>query len=114
MDREQIFWDRLVDMPLVEAEQELVLRREEIAKEESQRAQRLNATTANSARRNDYRKEIAASKAAEANLTKINERIKYYRKLQDRLHWRNAVREFFGDDAVTECLVWMEQQRDIQ
>lgn len=43
-------------------------------------------------------------------MTKLNERIKELRKLQDRICWREAVQAVFGTEGVSSCLVWMEQQ----
>jgi hypothetical protein len=105
MNDDAVFWDRLFDMPAWEAEQECVIRRESLVLENAM----LNGENVKA-----YGKEKAAiGLAVQGNnsvISKLNERIKYLRKLQDRVQWRNAVYDLFGQDAVDQCLIYMAQQ----
>ena len=99
------FWERLADMPAWEAEQECVMRRESLVLENAM----LNGELLKTQGRE--RSALGAAMAENnAQLTKLMERIKYLRKMQDRIHWREAVRDLFGDDAVEQCIVHIEQR----
>lgn len=104
MISDQVFWDRLQDMPLAEAEQELVLRREENALVLAM-LQKEKSEAKNKFIEKDIGNEIFN---VMSQMTKINERIKYLRKLQDKVTWKNAVRALYGQDAVEECVIWIE------
>lgn len=105
-DSEAIFWERVADMPAWEAEQELVLRRESVVLE--------NAMLMSERERLSNGRESRAISAAiaenNAQLTAIGERIKYLRKLQDKVQWKKAVIDLFGQEAFEQCVVYMEQQ----
>lgn len=109
---ESIFWERIADMPAWEAEQELVLRREnnalEIVMLQSLMAEELEASngrkTAESRRIGEELYAIGAQNSL------INERIKYLRRLQDSISWRRAVRAVCGDDAYEECAQWCARE----
>lgn len=107
-----MFWERLADMPALEAEHECVLRRENCCLQVAML--REEAARVRAEHRGGWQRELerigAGSAAAMAQLTKLNERIKELRKLQDRIAWRRAVEALYGQDGVTACLVWMEQQ----
>lgn len=98
-DEDAMFWDRVADMPAWEAEQELVLRRERVISENEELA--------------PSRRDKGAGLQIMANarlLTQLNERIRYLRKLQDAIQWRESVREVLGDEAVALCLAWQARQ----
>ncbi len=104
-DADWLFWERLEDMPAWEAEQECVMRREALA---------VRIGELITAQKTASKRE-AASLGAELHhtsgqLAKLNERIKYLRKLQTRMEWREAVKVLFGEDAMTQCIVYIEQR----
>lgn len=106
---DEIFWERIIDMPPWEAEQELVLRREKVVAEIGAM---LNEMAAAKAAGNLKRAGVLAIQqhAHAAQLTKVNERIKYLRKLQNRVQWKEAVLALYGQEAYERCVVWIEQQ----
>lgn len=107
---DMIFWDRIHDMPPVEAEQECVLRREnnslQIAMLQREHAGVIDRRGAKCQEARDIGVAIAE---VGAQNTALNERIKYLRKLQDKLQWKEAVRTLFGDEACEQCVVWIQQ-----
>lgn len=106
MNDDDIFWDRLADMPAWEAEQECVMRREAVIL----RFAMLTSEKAK-AKTNDEAARIGVAIAQDSGqLSLLNERIKYLRKLQSRIEWKEAVRVLYGDDAVDQCVTWMQQQ----
>lgn len=107
MNDDDLFWDRIEEMPLIEAEQELVLRRE-----------KNNLTIAMLKREQETawpqkeKDKIGVEMfQVMAQMTKINERLKYIRKLQDTIRWKNAVKALYGQEAVEQCLIWIEQNQ---
>lgn len=105
-EAEQFFWERIVGMPSLEAEQELVLRREGVTAEMSalqseleEAKRRRNATAESAIGRQLF--QLAAS------LTLVNERIKYLRQVADRIMWRKAVKEVLGQEAYEQCCEWI-------
>ena len=102
MTPDAVFWERIADMPALEAEQELVARRVEILAENVELA-----------RHNTVQGDAAGRRMLEnsAQLAALNERIKYLRKMQHAISWRAAVAAVYGDDGVERCSVWMAQQR---
>lgn len=103
MVSDQLFWDRLEEMPLIEAEQELVLRREE-----NSLALAMLKNEKSNVRNRFAEKDIGNEMAnLMAQMTKINERIKYIRKLQEKFKWKNAVSALYGQDAADECVIWI-------
>lgn len=107
-----MFWERLVGMPALEAEQECVLRRENCCLQVAMLTE--EATRVRAEHRGGWQRELkqigAGITATHAQLTKLNERIKELRKLLERIRWRQAVEALYGQEGVTACLVWMEQQ----
>ncbi len=105
-EAEQFFWDRIAGMPSLEAEQELVLRREGITTELSALQSALAAAT----RRHDSTAESAIGRQIfqlSASLTLVNERIRHLRHVADRIMWRKAVKELFGQEAYERCAEWV-------
>lgn len=109
MQSDAIFWERLAGMPIAEAEQELVLRREHIASEAADLLREKIAA------------EACGNKAAalaigrqmfdtQSRLTLVGERIKYLRRTIDSLQWRKAVFAVLGADAHEACAAWIVQQ----
>ncbi len=111
-----IFWDRLADMPALEAEHECVLRREANVLTLAM----LNTERARIKAEGRYKHEAellridAATCELQAQMTKLTGKVKELRKLQTRIEWRAAVQALYGADGVAACLVWMEQQRVLQ
>jgi len=106
-DSEAIFWERVADMPAWEAEQELVLRRESVVLEN---AMLMSEREKLCKGRREYRMLGVALFENNAQLTAIGERIRYLRKLQDKVQLKTAVIELFGQEAFEQCVVYMEQQ----
>lgn len=106
---DQIFWDRLQDMPHFEAEQELVMRREDLLLQRAMLAGELEKAKETRSRKDVTRIGTGLLDVA-AQLSLINERIKYIRRLGDRIKWRAAVAAVAGEDVVEQCLIWMEME----
>lgn len=105
-----MFWDRLAEMPHIEAEHECVLRREELCLQLAVLRTEMNELIKRGHTKTVSLREVTAAQSeVQAQLTKLNERIKELRKLQSRIDWRAAVATLYGEEAVVECLVWMEQ-----
>lgn len=106
-DDEELFWGRLVEMPLWEAEQELVARR----CNNSARISEIEASLMH-AKHKGQRQDAAQLGHEKAGLCLqsqlIRERLAYIRRLQDRLQWKDAVKELFGQDAFEQCAVHIE------
>jgi hypothetical protein len=100
-----VFWDRLAEMPAWEAEQECVTRRESLVLENAM----LGGEQVRAAGR-EHGAICGSIRENNAQISRLVERIKYLRKLQDRVHWRETVRELFGDEAVEQCVVHIEQK----
>ncbi len=106
MDDEAIFWERVTAMPSLEAEQELVLRRERYAAEQ----QELMLAREIAERRRDHTAHAALGRQMfilAQQVVAINERIKYLRRMSDRITWRKAVQEVLGPDAFEQCSAWI-------
>lgn len=106
---DRMFWERLAEMPWEEHEQECVLRRERVV---LQMAMLLREKAGASERGENVeakRLGTAHSEAA-AQLTLINERIKYIRRLMDAWSWRNAVKTVLGDEAYEQLREWRTVQ----
>lgn len=112
MSADKVFWDRVEDMPAWEAEQECVSRREQLCLESAMlEAERNKLLPLNSLiRSKEYKLLGIAMKDIGSQCTKLNEKIKYLRKLQNRLQWKDAVRTLFGEESFEQCVVWLEQQ----
>lgn len=107
MSNEQIFWDRLEEMPDIEAVQEINIRQENIGLE--------NAMLVNAKAESRDRREIDRLGATifenTALLTKLNAKRKFLNQRIDRLSWRNAVKANFGDEGYLKCAIWIEANR---
>lgn len=105
-----VFWDRLAGMPHWEAEQECVMRRESLVLENAMlNTERSKLMPPIGEKQRREVKDIGAAMADNnARICKLVEQIKYLRKLADKIHWRETVRDLFGDDAVEQCIVHME------
>lgn len=94
---DQVFWDRLVDMPHVEALDELRARRVEIIQE------RADAEASRGTRRWDMQAEFARA----ASLSRVNAEMKRRNTLQSQTRLRDAVIAVFGAEGYELCKVWM-------
>lgn len=106
MDSDDLFWERLREMPDVEAEMELVMRR--------------HALTDENADLIVFRKgrfDRAGDEAGvriiqnQAQLTRLGDELKMVRNRMDRTSWRKAVKAVLGEEAYDQCALWIEQQR---
>jgi hypothetical protein len=104
-----IFWERLAEMPFEEHEQECVLRREHVVLQLGvlAEAKSLAEGRGSKAEASAIGRDIFA---LGAQLTMLNERIKYIRRLMDSLSWRKAVRSVLGEEAYEQCVVWRVMQ----
>lgn len=106
---DRIFWERLADMPWLEAEQECVLRREDIVLQINM----LNSMRTDIGKSSAKAKELGRAQFdCQSQLVMLNEQIKYLRKIQDQVKWRRAVETLFGREACEQCVVWIAQQTD--
>ena len=106
---DQVFWDRLADMPTAEAEQECVLRREHNALQLAMLQGEHAAVLQQRGPCEESRALTVAMAELQAQNTALNERIKYLRKVQNAANWRMAVEAVLGLDAVEQCKAWMAQ-----
>lgn len=104
-----IFWERIKEMPDIEAEQELILRREELTLQKAMLGAQIDKCAEKEAKA--IGREI---RSMDASLTKINEELKIVRRRMDRLCWRNAVKANFGQEGFEKCLIWMEANREVK
>lgn len=102
MSSDDIFWERLLEMPDIEAEQELVARRAIVIRENAE----LSAWAAGR-----FNKEGVGAQINQNNLqlTLLNDHLKMIRKRMDRCSWKNAVLECLGQDAFDICQHWIRQ-----
>lgn len=105
MDEDQIFWDRLEEMPDLEAEQELVLRRLIVIRENAELA---SQKSGDYSRRGVELGLLISANAAQLSL--INERLKMIRKRMDRADWKNAVLALYGQEGYEKCRAWIIQE----
>lgn len=100
-----IFWERIAEMPWVEAEQECVSRREQLAgRIQELTIERMSAVL-------KHREEVGTEIAdCAAQLTRLNGRIKYLRKAQDNVNWRKAVTALWGQEGYEMCREWLVRE----
>ncbi len=113
MNDEAIFWERVNAMPALEAEQELVLRRERYATEQ----QELTLARTAAEKRCDHTTHAALGRqmfVLAQQVVSINERIKYLRRVGDRISWREAVKEVLGPEAVEQCAEWIARNDEAE
>lgn len=102
MEDDAIFWERLGDMPDIEAVAELRLRRTR-AIEEKEECEEYMAGRSGAARADAVSRQLGINKL----LTKINEELKTRNLRMDNASWRNAVRTVLGDEAYEQCREWI-------
>ena len=85
------FWERIADMPHVEAIEELQARRAELVAEKADR-------------------DGSEDQSLAALLTRINAEIKRINLLRNRVQWKDAVKALYGQDAYDACAAWIAQQ----
>jgi hypothetical protein len=103
---DSLFWERLRDMPDVEAEIELVMRRHTLTDENA-------ALIAFRAGRYTREADEAGARISQnqAQLTRIGDELKILRNHMDRCNWRKAVRAVLGDEAYLQCALWIEMNQ---
>lgn len=104
-DSDKVFWERLAEMPVIEQEQECVLRREHVAL----RLAMLHGEKVAAEDRHDKREASRIGVAMfedNAQITVLNERIKYLRRLLEAISWRNAVKAVLGQEAYEQVVLW--------
>lgn len=104
------FLDRLRDMPDIEAEMELVLRKERQAAEHAVITNARAELEANGKKGDEWRRLGQEISVMMQDSTLINEALKACRKRQESIAWPRAVRAIFGDEGYTQCRVWMATQ----
>lgn len=102
MEDDVVFWERLRDMPDIEAVQELSLRRTELI----ERAQRIKTFWLGRFARMSV-EDGATLAGIDLTLTKIKEESKLRNLRIDNASWRNAVRTVLGVDAYEACREWI-------
>lgn len=103
-DDDRVFWDRLEEMPAWEAEQECVLRREHNAL-----AMNMLQSERERAKSDNERRAIGVELFRVAGQNSLlNERIRYLRRLENKVQWKEAVKEVLGADAFNACVEWIE------
>jgi hypothetical protein len=101
------FLEVVQEMPDVEAEQEIVLRKENAALELAM----LNAELSRFDKKSDHGKEIGyAIQVVCADNVLLNARLKEVRARMERLKWSNAVLAVLGSEAWEACREWMAMQ----
>jgi hypothetical protein len=112
MDADKVFWERLEEMPAWEAEQECVSRREQLCIENAMLDSERNKLMPldSSVRTREHRVLGVAMHENNSQCMRLNERIRYLRKLQDRVQLKHAVITLFGNESFEQCVVWLEQQ----
>lgn len=100
MKREdQVFWERLADMPWIEAEQECVSRRERLVLELTALHAEGQKVT-NKGLREELRAEICDR---QGQCAMLNERLRYLRDALFRVKWGQAVKTLYGEEAFAAC-----------
>lgn len=102
---DQVFWDRLADMPWVEAEQECVSRREQLLLELAV----LRSAKPNVSLPRDREAITAEETYMNGQLSLLNERIRYLRKVQERVRWVDACKAILDDDTYMAIKMHMER-----
>lgn len=102
---DEIFWERLEEMPDLEAEQELVTRRLIIVRENAELVQK---RAGNSSK---FGQELGIRISQNSlQLTLLNDRLKEVRQRMDRASWRKAVIALYGQEGYEECVAWIMQE----
>lgn len=94
---DQIFWDRLVEMPYVEAIDELQRRRAHLVEERAEAE----------IDRGTFRWDARADQARATQFTRINAELKRMNQLQNDLSFKRAVIAIFGLEGYEQCKVWI-------
>lgn len=102
MKDDQIFWERLEDMPDIEALQELSQRRESMVARKTEiidywrgRFKKMSA------------EDTESFASIDLALVKINDEIKTRNRRMDNASWRAAVRAIYGEEGYVRCREWM-------
>lgn len=102
MNSDNVFWERLLGMPDIEALQELSQRREGMV---------IRKTEIVDYWRGRYRKmsleDTESIASIDLALVKINEEIKTRNRRMDNASLRAAVRAIFGEEGYAKCREWM-------
>lgn len=103
-DNDAVFWERLHDMPDVEAEIELVLRRHALTDENA-------ALIAFRVGRYGSEADEAGMRLLrnQAALTRLTEELKMRRRRMERANWAAAVTALYGQEGYAACRLWIEQ-----
>jgi hypothetical protein len=108
MDDDAIFWDRLAEMPFEEHEQECVLRRERVIRQIAMLREKHRDAIGKEANQIG-----AAIDQDNAQLSRLNERIKYLRRLMDTISWKNAVKKVLGEEVYEQLIVWRVREEEL-
>lgn len=106
------FLERIAEMPDIEAEQEIVLRKEHAALEVAMLQRELAREKARAGAKSAAVIQIGhALQVCAQDNTRLNASLKDVRARMERLSWGNAVRAVFGSEGYEACRVWMEANR---
>ncbi|MES2730001.1 MAG: hypothetical protein V4621_07925 [Pseudomonadota bacterium] len=104
---DEIFWERLEEMPDLEAEMELVARRLIVLRENAELI--AQKTGRNSTHGDELGIHISQNGL---QLSLLNERLTEIRRRMNRASWQNAIRAVYGAEGYEKCRAWvmMEEQ----
>ena len=105
------FLDRIATMPGIEAQAELVLRKEQSAGELAMLQTELHRLDGEHVSKGDtHRQQVGrAFFIVTTDLGRLNLALKEVKRAVDRAQWSMAVRTVLGDEAYDRCRVWMAQ-----
>lgn len=105
--------ERVAEMPDIEAEQELILRKEGFALEMSMLQTELHKLEGHGtkSKKTKAQQEIGRALSVIGNdQTRLNAALKLLRQRLEAKRWSNAVMAVCGAEAWAECRVWMAAQ----
>ncbi len=103
------FLDVLVDMPDIEALQEIELRKERLSAYQQELQKELQRADLTTRRRKEAGGDLLI---AAKDLSRLNIRRKEINMRLDRINWAKAVTAIYGQEGFTACREWMAMQTD--
>lgn len=105
--------ERVAEMPDIEAEQELILRKEKSALEVAMLNGELSKIESHGTKKHKTNAQQEIGRALQvigSDNLRLNAAIKIIRQRIEARKWSNAVRAVCGDEAWAQCRVWMAAQ----